>query len=300
MKIAVSTPTGPVGGKAVEMLRRRDDVSLVLLARHVETAPFADDPDVTVRRGDLADASYVRQATRDTDALLWIAPPLPASEDFRRDCRNLADNAAMAVDDNAIGRVVHLSSAGIDPGASELPRAFRDAEILLDQTTADVAHLRAGYLMEDFIDSMESAVEDGRIYLPVSGTVRLPMIACRDVASMAVCLLMDPTWHGKRQVTVTGPADVSFDEAATMIGEAIGQEVRHERVSPAQGRTWLLSRGYSNAMASVMLRMYQAIDSEPPDLGGLRAGAVVTPTTFEQFARTLAAAARQYEPAVPT
>ncbi|MFW6154888.1 MAG: hypothetical protein ACOC95_06695 [Planctomycetota bacterium] len=48
----------------------------------------------------------------------------------------------------------------------------------------------------------------------ITSTVPLARHVSRRVPSVGGRSTGDPTWQGKREVTVVGPADISFDEAA--------------------------------------------------------------------------------------
>ena len=73
MRIVVTTPTGNIGSRVVQLLLQAG-VRPTLLARD----PARLDPAVLERadivRTDLADSDAVVQATRGADALFWLAP----------------------------------------------------------------------------------------------------------------------------------------------------------------------------------------------------------------------------------
>ncbi len=73
VKIVVTTPAGQVGSRVVQLLLQAG-VRPTFLARH----PARLDPRVIERadvvQADQAEADAVVQATRDADALFWVAP----------------------------------------------------------------------------------------------------------------------------------------------------------------------------------------------------------------------------------
>ena len=73
MTIAVTTPTGNVGSHVVRMLCQAS-VRPRLLLRNPDRleAELRDQVDLAV--GDLRDAGYVAEATRDVDAVHWVHP----------------------------------------------------------------------------------------------------------------------------------------------------------------------------------------------------------------------------------
>ena len=122
MKVVVSTPTGHVGSRVVQLLIQAG-VRPTLLAHH----PARLDPAVRERadvvEADVSDAATVLRATRDADALFWLSPPnfQPAADPVAWYAR-LGANAARAVAENRIGRTVFLSSIGAEKrsGAGEI------------------------------------------------------------------------------------------------------------------------------------------------------------------------------------
>jgi len=302
MRIAIATPTGQTGRALVDILLTQGRNQFVLLARRPDRLIEAQQRGAIIMQGDLYDEDYVRRATKGADALFWAAPPPTGSDDVCRDVKALAENAATAIDDNGIARVVHLSSIGAHRSERLGPiLALREAEIILDQTNAEITHLRAGFFMENFLWCVDGVNEDDAVYLPVSGSVRVPMIATADIAREAARLLSDDTWVGRRDVELVGPSDVSFDEAAMTIGEALGRDVRHVHVADRQAHDWMLSMAHSEHCARMMLELFAGIESGVYGLQRSRSEAIVTPTTFGEFVNhVLLPALHAQEPAVPT
>ena len=73
MKIVVTTPTGNIGSRVVQLLLQAG-ARPTLLARHPERLDSRVLERAQVVQTDLADSDAVVRATRGADALFWLAP----------------------------------------------------------------------------------------------------------------------------------------------------------------------------------------------------------------------------------
>src|SRR3712207_2855758 len=96
MTIAVTTPTGHVGSRVVQLLVQAG-VRPVVLVRDPDRLDPALRELVDVAQGDLHDEAYVIEATRGADALLWVAPESFTAADPLADVARLAGHGAAAV-----------------------------------------------------------------------------------------------------------------------------------------------------------------------------------------------------------
>ena len=88
-------------------------------------------------------------------------------------------------------------------------------------------------------------------------------------------------------VSVLGPADLTFDEAAQAIGEGIGRPVSHVTVTAEQAREAMTGGGLSLGLAEAFIAIFAANDryalvSDPP-----RDERSTTSTSLQEFARTV-------------
>ena len=109
--------------------------------------------------------------------------------------------------------------------------------------------------------------------------------------------LTDASWTGAWVQPLQGPKDYSFDEAAAIIGESLGRPVKHVRVTPQQAVEAMATLGFSPHVAILMTELMAAIDSGLLKEEMPRTAATTTPTTFEEFVKTVMAPAWQ-SPAV--
>lgn len=292
MKIAITGASGHVGRKVVDILLRQGGHDLVLLSRRPETLAEETNRGAAVMQGDLQDGPFVRRATQGVDELFYMIPPRPDAENLRAYQNVVAQNGADAVRANDIDRVVLLSSMGAQAAVGNGPvDGLHDAESLMRAAAPNVTVLRPGLYMENFLMSFEGIARARSIFLPIAATTRVAMIATKDVADAAARALTDASWSGARVVSLLGPRDYGFEDAARILGKAIGMDLRYVKISRNQARDFLMSLGMSESVAAAYAQMEVAIDSGKMRPERPRNAESTTPTTLDQFARDVFAPA---------
>ncbi len=276
--IAVAGAAGRVGRAVAEQLLD-EGASVALLVRDAAKVADLAARGAVVHEGDLQDPPYVMEATDDAGQLFWMTPTDPAHEDLLAFMDDLGVNASAAVARNSIERVVNLSSFGAHiPTAAGPVEGLHDNEERLDEFEENIVHLRPGFFMDNYLGQLDS-IRAGRVRFPlVDGSVSLPMVATRDIARAAAQLLHHPEWSGHHILGLHGPRDLTFDEAAEILG------VVHEPVPAKEAREELLAGGASEDGARLVLSFFAALAEGSLASGEERTGRTTTPTSFEQFA----------------
>ncbi|HEX2971168.1 MAG TPA: NmrA family NAD(P)-binding protein [Tepidisphaeraceae bacterium] len=285
MRIAITGPTGNVGRKLVHELLKQGQRDLVLLARDPDKLIEERSRGATIAHGDLTEQDFVIDAFRGVDAVFWLVPSNPYAPNLRTYQDEIARIGAHAAKVNGVSHVVLLSSLGADQPEGTGPiLGLRDAEQLFRMAVPSLTILRPALFMENLLMQLETIRQESSIFLPISGNIPLPMIATDDIAKTAAQTLLETPPNGVRIITLVGPKHYSFEEAASIIGQTIGQPVHYVRISDEQAREALQGQGTSRDVADQIVEMYDGIDHGrlrqplPPD-------ALTTPTTFEQFAQ---------------
>lgn len=301
MIVAVTTPTGTVGGKVAALLLDVEGVQVKLLVRDRLKVRHFEKFGAVVHEGDLEDELFVTRATRVADALFWVTPTPPVTEDLREFQNRLGANAARAIATNRIKRVVNLSSFGAHLGYNTGPiDGLHDVEWLLDQAAAEtgatITHLRPAMFMENYLLFARPIVEDGTIPVPMAGDRRIPMVATIDVAIEAIRqLVFPPSDDGMLTRPIHGPHDLTMKSAARTIGEVLGSAVSHSRTDPDETRRLLLTLGISNEVAAEMVQMFRAIDNGHLQPEHPRTAESTTQTSFRCFCEAVLAPRLQRE-----
>ncbi len=283
MKIVVTTPAGNVGSRVARMLLQAG-VRPTLLARHPARLDPATSEQADVIEADLSDADAVVLATRDADALLWIAPPTadPDADPVTWYAR-LGAIAARAVTENGIGRTVFLSSIGAEKrsGAGEIDGLARTEE-LLDATGAAVLHLRCGYFYTNLLGNLDS-LREGVLPAPMAVDYAQPWVDPRDIGEIAAARLLSAGWSGRHVQAVHGPEDLTLSRVAEIISEATGHRVRAETISQDALRHSLRSAGLGDRQVEGIAGM-SAVTRADFVADDKRSIVTTTPTTLPAWA----------------
>ena len=283
MKIVVTTPYGQVGSRVARMLIQAG-VRPTLLARHPAKLDRATSEQADVVEADLSNADAVVLATRDADALFWVAPPTadPNADPVAWYAR-LGANAARAVTENGIGRTVFLSSIGAEKrsGAGEIDGLARTEE-LLDATGATVLHLRCGYFFTNLLGNLDS-IREGVLKAPMAVDYAQPWVDPRDIGEVAAARLLSAGWSGRYVQAVHGPEDLTLSRVAEIISEVTGHRVRAETIAQDTLRRSLRAEGLGDKQVEGMAGM-SAVMREDFIAEDKRSILTTTPTTLSAWA----------------
>ena len=282
MTIAITTPTGNIGSRLVELLLDAH-ADLTLLVRNPDKLAADVRSRVKVQQGELQDADFMRRATQGAEALFFLAPPNFAAPNVHAYYQSLSDAAVAAIQANNIPRVVLISSGGGDNADAGLVSEVFRIEEALNATSAQVLSLRCGSFMENFLLYLPTLRDQGAYYGMTRPDLPLPMVATRDIAEVAARKLRELSWQGHSRLAVHGPADVTPEQAAQILSEVTGKTIRYVQVPPEQVQQSLLQMGASPDVAANYIQMMQAFEQgiyadEP------RTPETTTPTTLAQWA----------------
>ena len=281
MRIAVAVPTGHVGRHLVPMLIRAGVRPLVLLRNPDGLAPDIRS-EVDVARVDLLDGDAVARAVSGVDSLYWVDPP-PAGDNPLAEYNLAAASAARAVTEGGVDRVVFQSSVGAEKrhGVGEID-GLAATEVALNATGADVLHLRCGY----FFTNLEYQLDEIRagmlqVLLPVTQPVA--WVSPRDIAGVAAGLLLSGEWRGQGVQAVHGPADLSWQQVARIVAQALGRPLDVEQIPEETMRGTLESFGMSAAQIDSLIGMSTGFlgDFTPEQPRSVHS---TTPTTLAEWA----------------
>ena len=268
-----------------------------LLARHPAKLDRATSERADVVEADLSDAGAVVLATRDADALLWVAPPTddPSADPVAWYAR-LGANAARAVTENGIGRTVFLSSIGAEKrsGAGEIDGLARTEE-LLDATGAAVLHLRCGYFFTNLLGNLDS-MREGVLKAPMAVDYAQPWVDPRDISEIAAARLLSAGWSGRHVQAVHGPEDLTLTRVAEIISEVTSRRVRAETISQDTLRRSLRAAGLGDKQVEGMAGM-SAVMRDDFTAEDKRSILTTTPTTLAAWAYVHLRPALQCPPA---
>jgi uncharacterized protein YbjT (DUF2867 family) len=257
MKILVTNPTGHIGRRLVPELLA-PDFSVRLILRDPARLPQEIREQVEVVHGSIDDPTTLRRALDGVEALFWCVPTEACEETkVEHHYERFACAAWQAIGQARTPRVVTISAVG-KGRARHAGRisGLHEMEEILNESGAAIRHLRCGLFMENFYQDAEWLIQRGLLSYPVPGHIPVPMVAVADIADIALRFLVRRHWSGIAGIAVHGPEDLSYGEAAAIMGRVLGRPVRYGQASAEQYVQRLVSAGASFEYACSMAEMH--------------------------------------------
>lgn len=131
-----------------------------------------------------------------------------------------------AVADARPGHVVLLSSIGAEHASGTGPIQYiNPIEKGLRETGVPSTFLRAGFFMENWAAMAQGAIDSGTLYYGMRSDAPLPQVATPDIGETAARLLLDGPPSGTRVVQLAGPAELTLQETAAVLGKIAGKPI---------------------------------------------------------------------------
>jgi uncharacterized protein YbjT (DUF2867 family) len=162
-----------------------------------------------------------------------------------------------------VERVVPVSVLGRgsaladDAGLVTASMAMRD---LIAKTGVSYRALALPSFMSNLLSQVGVIKSQGTFFDVLSGDRKLPTVATRDIAAVAVELLLDDSWNGQDDVPVLGPEDLSCNDMAHIMSEVLERPIRYQQIPGEAFKAELLGNAMAEAMAQGLLDMRQAKD----------------------------------------
>jgi uncharacterized protein YbjT (DUF2867 family) len=280
--IVITTPTGTIGRQVLKNVIASGE-SVRVIVRDVSRLPAEVRRTVEVVEGSHADPAVVNKAFAGADSVFWLVPADRKAASAMAAYVDFARPALEAFRTHKVQRVVGISALGRgfpkDAGHVTATLAMDD---LIASTGVAYRAVTNPSFMDNILRQVASIKNQGLISSPTPGELKAPTCATRDIAAVAVKLLLDSTWTGTGSVSVLGPEDLSFNDMAKIISEALGKPVRFARTPDDEFKATLQKYGFSEPMAQAMLAMAWA-KNEGLDNLEPRTPQNTTPTTFRQW-----------------
>lgn len=291
--IVITTPTGTIGAQVLD--RVLDSGAAVrVIARDPARLPARVQAHAEVVEGSHGDAGTIGKALEGADRMFWLVPPAKLGyrdsaeryylEFTRAACQAAATRGVRVVGVTSLGHGYH-GEAGLLSAALAMDELFTNAGV----------HYRAlalPFFMENLLRQARAMAEQGTFSMANTADRPLPTVATRDVAATAAALLLDASWSGQSRIPLVSPDNLSPDEMAEVISEALGRTVRYRQTPLADYQATMVRRGASPATAQEFAGMVEAqnngiYDAEPHDRD------TATATSFRQWCQdTLTPASR--------
>ena len=279
--MVVTTPTGHVGSRVVRLLLQAGARPRVLV-RDPDRLDPAVRGSVEVRRGDLTDPTFVRDALQGARSVLVVDPTPHTVADPVGDSDRFGASVAAAVSAAGVARVVFLSSVGAERrhGVGHIDGLARIEEHL-DATGADVCHLRCGYFFTNLLFDLD-AIAARVLVTSADPDAPGPWVDPRDIGDVVAARLLSDTWSGRVVQAVHGPEDLSFTRVAEILTEVLGRPMTVRSVTDDDVRAALRGAGMEPGAVEGIVGMAAGtrglVPEQPRDV------LTTTPTTLAGWA----------------
>lgn len=177
---------------------------------------------------DLLDPGSIAKTLAGAEGAYLLTPPDPTSSDLVGRGKRIIDGFVQALEGSSVKHVVLLSSiAAHEPeGTGPIVITHYGEGRLGAVPGLKLTAVRAAYFMENVLGFAAAMKGDG--VLPVFGggeSVRFPMIATKDIGRVAAAALASPPAESEA-IELSGPEEVSFEDAARIAGEILGRPVK--------------------------------------------------------------------------
>jgi uncharacterized protein YbjT (DUF2867 family) len=280
--IVITTPTGNIGQQVLEKLLDSGE-TIRVIARDPSRLSARARERVEVVQGSHSDREVVDRAFEGADSVFWVVPPDFQANNVETRYLEFIRPACEAFKNREVKRVVAVSALGRGwPKPAGLVSASVAMDDLIASAGVSFRALTMPSFMDNFLRQVEPIKNQGMFFSAMSGDLKTPTCATRDIAAVAVKLLLDSSWSGSGKVPVLGPEDLSCNDMAQIISEVLGKPVRYHQIPFEAFKARLIESGASESMAKGMVEMMVA-KNEGLDNMEPRTAESTTPTTFRQW-----------------
>jgi uncharacterized protein YbjT (DUF2867 family) len=283
--IVVTCATGRTGRRLAEELLGKGEKVRVLGRDARKLAPLVGmgaEPFV----GRVGDVPYLMAALSGAEAVYLVLPEDLSQEDLRAHQEKISDGYAAAIANTHVRFVVNLSSIGAQHAQGTGPIAgLHSQEQKLNRIAGlNVLHVRVAYFMENLFMSMAPLRATGTLPGGMRPDVAIPWIATKDIGIYAAGRLVARDFSGSSVQELHGQRDLSMNEAAQIIGKAIGKsDVRYVQATKPALASALLEMGLRGKTAKLILEMWDGANAGLIVPQEARSARNTTPTSLETF-----------------
>ena len=281
--ILIAGATGTVGRSLILELKARSAPLRVLTRNPGRARNFLGEVECAV--GDVSRPETVANALAGVEAAFLLSPLDPSLPAWEAGFARAAKKAG-------VKRLVKLSALGADPRSpAAIARWHGEAEAEVARAGVPFTLLRPAAFYQNFLASADS-IRRGALAAPM-GIASIAMVDARDVGAAAAAVLTAPSpLEGSATLTLTGPAPLSYAEAASVMSAALGRPVAYADIAPDDARRGMLAAGMPAWLIDALLGLAEQFRAGRADVrsDGVLKATGREPLSLERFVRDHAAA----------
>ncbi|MBO2463248.1 SDR family oxidoreductase [Actinomadura violacea] len=233
---------------------------------------------------DLGDPASLPPALRGVDEVFLLGAMSPHQT---RHELTMVEAAAAA----GVRRVVKLSVWRADEELTPIARLHRPVERALESSGLAYTFLRPNFYMQNFTRQMAASIRADGEFAQLAAKAPISFVDVRDVARCAAGMFAGDSSesgvHDGRTYALTGPAALTYDQAAAVLSDELGRTIRYIGMSDDEARRMLLDRGLPEFHADSLVEVGRAYRDGGADtvLPTVRDLTGRHPTGFGEFVR---------------
>ena len=236
--------------------------------------------------GNVEDVASMTAAFEGAAAVYLVLPEDITQQDLRALQERVSDCYAAAISKAHVRFVVDLSSIGAQHAEGTGPIVgLHNQEQKLNQIAGlNVLHLRAAYFMDNLFMSIAPLRSMGALPGALRADAPMPWIATKDIGEYAASCLAARDFSGSSIQELHGQRDISMNEAASIVGKAIGKpDLAYMQVPGMMLETALLNMGLHKKTTQLLVEMWDGANAGLIVPQEARSPKNTTPTTLESF-----------------
>lgn len=236
--------------------------------------------------GNVEDVTSMTAAFDGASAVYLVLPEDLSQQDLRAHQERVSDCYTAAIRDAQVRYVVNLSSIGAQHAQNTGPIVgLHNQEQKLNRIAGlNVLHLRAAYFMENLFMSIEPIRSTGTLPGGLRADAAIPWIASKDIGEYAASRLAARDFSGSSVRELHGQRDISMQEAASIVGAAIGKPaLAYVQIPTGTLGHAMVEMGLPEKTAALIVEMWDGADAGLITPLEERSTRNTTPTRLESF-----------------
>jgi len=243
--ITVFGATGTIGTHLVAALTAKGE-KLRLVTHNPDRRAGLEAQGHEVAIAEFSDPASLERACQGADKVFLVTPA-------HVDIRQWKANVIAAASKTGVRHIVMCTGLGASPKARLTFGIWHsESQELLKDSGLDWTLVQPTYFMQNLLGQKDSIAADGVYLDDLGGPVA--WVDARDIADIAAEALTG-TGHAGKAYGLTGPAALSGDEIAGLIGAATGRTVTSRAVTPDAARAAMIASGSGVEVADAMVEL---------------------------------------------
>jgi uncharacterized protein YbjT (DUF2867 family) len=295
MKITVTGSLGNISRPLTEELVRKGH-ELTVISSKAERIGEIEAMGAKAAIGRMQDVDFLTEAFTGAD-IVYLMEAVGFERFFDKNLdlmaaiREIGESYRQAIERSGVKRIVHLSSIGAHTNTGSGMLAFHhEAEKIMNGLPGDVSikFMRPVGFYYNLFPLIPMIRSTGKMMFNYGGDEKEPWVSPNDIAA-AIAEEMEKPFSG-RSVRYIASDEVSPNEIAQVLGEAIGKEINWETISDEEYLGGLLASGMNPEIARGYMEMNASRRGGVLYEDYLRNRPELSRTKLEDFARDFAAA----------